>query len=208
MILATGIYLVADTPALELSDFFVCWGFLAIVVLLGVSHGFLLPATAAVDRGGRARGQATPGDGPVEFSAEFEASRQEAADLGACARADRDPDDLRHDRKAVPLESVAMDRRGAPDRDVRLRGRRPHGPARVPRLACRRRTSSTSATRANFPYGTKTAEELRALVGRNTEMLLERGAKLLIIACNSATSAGADDAPRDRRPRTASRWSR
>jgi glutamate racemase len=47
---------------------------------------------------------------------------------------------------------------------------------------------------ANFPYGTKTVAELRRLVERNTRFLLDRGAKLLIIACNSATSAGADTA--------------
>jgi glutamate racemase len=47
---------------------------------------------------------------------------------------------------------------------------------------------------ANFPYGTKTSEELRGLVERNTEYLLDRGAKLLIVACNSATSAGAEQA--------------
>lgn len=45
---------------------------------------------------------------------------------------------------------------------------------------------------ANFPYGTKTAAELRRLVERNAGFLLDRGAKLLIVACNSATSAGAD----------------
>src|SRR4029078_10636426 len=44
---------------------------------------------------------------------------------------------------------------------------------------------------AHFPYGTKSAEELRALVVANTEFLLGRGAKLLVVACNSATSAGA-----------------
>ena len=47
---------------------------------------------------------------------------------------------------------------------------------------------------ANFPYGTKPHDELRALVERNAEFLLDRGAKLLIIACNSATAAGADAA--------------
>ena len=47
---------------------------------------------------------------------------------------------------------------------------------------------------ANFPYGTRTSDDLRDLVARNTEFLLGRGAKLLIIACNSATSAGADTA--------------
>lgn len=45
---------------------------------------------------------------------------------------------------------------------------------------------------ANFPYGTKTAPELRELVVSNATYLLDRGAKLLIIACNSATSAGGD----------------
>ena len=45
---------------------------------------------------------------------------------------------------------------------------------------------------ANFPYGTKTVEELRGLVVANANLLLERGAKLLIVACNSATSAGAE----------------
>ncbi len=47
---------------------------------------------------------------------------------------------------------------------------------------------------AHFPYGSKGPEELRGLVARNTRYLLERGAKLLIVACNSATSAGADTA--------------
>ena len=49
---------------------------------------------------------------------------------------------------------------------------------------------------ANFPYGTKTSEQLRELVARNASYLLERGAKLLIVACNSATSAGAESARR------------
>jgi glutamate racemase len=43
----------------------------------------------------------------------------------------------------------------------------------------------------NFPYGDKSPSHLRALVAANSAYLLERGAKLLIIACNSATSAGA-----------------
>jgi glutamate racemase len=47
---------------------------------------------------------------------------------------------------------------------------------------------------ANFPYGAKTADELRECVERNVTFLLDRGAKLLVIACNSATTAGADAA--------------
>lgn len=45
---------------------------------------------------------------------------------------------------------------------------------------------------ANFPYGTKEPERLRELSVANAEFLLERGAKLLVIACNSATSAAAE----------------
>ena len=47
---------------------------------------------------------------------------------------------------------------------------------------------------ARFPYGTKPLAELSRLVEENTRFLLDRGAKLLVIACNAATSAGADAA--------------
>jgi glutamate racemase len=43
---------------------------------------------------------------------------------------------------------------------------------------------------ARFPYGARSEDELRACVERNTRYLLERGAKLLVIACNSAAGAG------------------
>jgi glutamate racemase len=47
---------------------------------------------------------------------------------------------------------------------------------------------------AHFPYGTKTGAELRNRVEVNTRLLLERGAKLVVIACNSASAAGAERA--------------
>jgi glutamate racemase len=47
---------------------------------------------------------------------------------------------------------------------------------------------------ARFPYGAKSADELRRCVSSNTRFLLERGAKLLVIACNSAAAAGLDAA--------------
>jgi glutamate racemase len=47
---------------------------------------------------------------------------------------------------------------------------------------------------ARFPYGTKPLAELRKYVAEDTDFLLERGAKLIVIACNAATSAGADTA--------------
>ena len=41
---------------------------------------------------------------------------------------------------------------------------------------------------ARFPYGDRSPEELRVLA-RAGRILLERGAKLLVVACNSATAA-------------------
>jgi glutamate racemase len=43
---------------------------------------------------------------------------------------------------------------------------------------------------ARFPYGARSEEELRDNVGQVTRFLLDRGTKLLVIACNSAASAG------------------
>jgi len=42
---------------------------------------------------------------------------------------------------------------------------------------------------ARFPYGVREAEELRAFAFELAEILLARGAKLLVVACNAATSA-------------------
>jgi glutamate racemase len=47
---------------------------------------------------------------------------------------------------------------------------------------------------AQFPYGIKKPSELRERVEQVSAFMLERGAKLLVIACNSATSAGRDAA--------------
>ena len=43
---------------------------------------------------------------------------------------------------------------------------------------------------ARFPYGARSEEELRGHVEQVSRFLLDRGAKLLVIACNSAASAG------------------
>jgi glutamate racemase len=47
---------------------------------------------------------------------------------------------------------------------------------------------------ARFPYGARSTEELRGHVEQVTRFLLDRGAKLLVIACNSAASAGQETA--------------
>lgn len=45
---------------------------------------------------------------------------------------------------------------------------------------------------ANAPYGEKSGEEVRRITGENIEMLISRGAKAVVIACNTATSAAAE----------------
>ena len=42
---------------------------------------------------------------------------------------------------------------------------------------------------ANAPYGEKSTEEVRQLTLRAADMLLSRGAKALVVACNTATAA-------------------
>ena len=41
---------------------------------------------------------------------------------------------------------------------------------------------------ANAPYGTKSAQEIINLSISNTEKLIEKGAKLIVVACNTATT--------------------
>jgi glutamate racemase len=45
---------------------------------------------------------------------------------------------------------------------------------------------------ACFPYGSRDPQRLRERIARIAELLLDRGAKLLVIACNTATSVGED----------------
>ncbi|HMA27293.1 MAG: glutamate racemase [Solirubrobacterales bacterium] len=47
---------------------------------------------------------------------------------------------------------------------------------------------------ARFPYGARSEEELREHVQQVTRYLIDRGAKLLVIACNSAAAAGQEAA--------------
>src|SRR5262245_35096976 len=45
------------------------------------------------------------------------------------------------------------------------------------------------ADQARCPYGARPAAELRALATANTRWLLERGAALIVVACNTASAA-------------------
>ncbi|NMN01834.1 glutamate racemase [Bifidobacterium panos] len=46
---------------------------------------------------------------------------------------------------------------------------------------------------ANAPYGTKTPEQVRALSFAVAERLISQGAKAIVVACNTATSAAIED---------------
>lgn len=46
---------------------------------------------------------------------------------------------------------------------------------------------------ARFPYGDRSPAELRAFSRQIADVLLARGAKLIVVACNSATSSALDD---------------
>ncbi|MGH2986982.1 MAG: DUF2269 family protein [Solirubrobacterales bacterium] len=84
LILLTGLYLVLDSPTSGFSDFFVGWGIVAILVLLGLAHGFFLPhdrrALAAAKRDIEAAG---PGE--VEFGEEFNRESGASARMGPIA---------------------------------------------------------------------------------------------------------------------------
>jgi glutamate racemase len=45
------------------------------------------------------------------------------------------------------------------------------------------------ADQARCPYGPRPHDELRAIAASNTRWLLERGAKLIVVACNTASAA-------------------
>lgn len=45
---------------------------------------------------------------------------------------------------------------------------------------------------ANAPYGSRPTEEIRSLTLENADRLFSRGAKALVVACNTATSAAID----------------
>ena len=82
--------------------------------------------------------------------------------------------------------------RQAAGRRVRLRGRGPDRPARAARVAARPRTTSTSGTRRASPTASARQDELRRFAVEIADHLLELGAKLLVVACNAASSAALD----------------
>ena len=48
------------------------------------------------------------------------------------------------------------------------------------------------ADSANCPYGSRTAEEIIALSEASVRKLIERGCKMIVVACNTASAAAID----------------
>lgn len=82
VILVTGFYLVADRW--EFSDFFVAWGIVAIIVLLGLVHGFFIPHDRRALEAAR-RDIDAAGAGEVEFGEEFNRASAASARMGPIA---------------------------------------------------------------------------------------------------------------------------
>jgi hypothetical protein len=80
LILATGIYLAADRW--DFGDFFVAWGIIAIVVLLGLVHGFFVPNDRRARRAAERDIERAGPTGEVEFSREFNSSSARSARVG------------------------------------------------------------------------------------------------------------------------------
>lgn len=81
VILISGIYLVSDGPY-EASEFFVSWGFVAIIALFGVSHGYFAPKTRRIVELAERDLEAGAGK---EMSGQFNALSQQVAKVGGAA---------------------------------------------------------------------------------------------------------------------------
>ena len=84
VILAAGIYLVADSPAWSFSDFYVSWGFVAIVIIGGLSGAYFAPKTRDLIEIAE-RDIAAAGDAEVKFSPEFQALNKQIGQVGMFA---------------------------------------------------------------------------------------------------------------------------
>lgn len=82
VVLVTGIYLAAD--AWQFSDFFISWGIIAVLVLLGLVHGFFLPNERRA-REAAERDIEAAGSGTVELGDEFNTANGRLAKMGPVA---------------------------------------------------------------------------------------------------------------------------
>jgi hypothetical protein len=82
LVLVTGIYLAADRW--DFSEFFIGWGILAVLVLLGLTHGYFLPNERRA-RDAAVRDIERAGSGQVEFGPEFNRANAGLARIGGLA---------------------------------------------------------------------------------------------------------------------------
>ena len=83
VILITGLYLAGDVW--EFSDFFVGWGILAILVLLGLVHSYFIPHDTRALHAAKRDIEATGPTGDVELGEEFNRESGMSARMGLVA---------------------------------------------------------------------------------------------------------------------------
>jgi uncharacterized membrane protein len=84
LILITGLYLASRDPW-SFGDFFIAWGIIAILVLLGLAHGVFLPNDQRALRAAKRDIEAAGPTGEVDFSDEYEQTSGRNARLGPVA---------------------------------------------------------------------------------------------------------------------------
>jgi hypothetical protein len=83
VILVTGLYLTGDRW--EFSEFFIGWGILAILVLLGLVHGYFIPHDQRALRAAQRDIEAAGPTGEVQFGEEFSRESGASARMGPIA---------------------------------------------------------------------------------------------------------------------------
>ena len=83
LILLTGVYLAADRW--DFSEFFIGWGILAILVLLGLVHGFFIPHDSRALRAAKRDIDAAGPTGEVQFGEDFQHETGLSARMGPVA---------------------------------------------------------------------------------------------------------------------------
>jgi hypothetical protein len=83
VVLVTGLYLAGD--AWSFGEFFVGWGILAILVLLGLTHGFFIPHDTRALRAAQRDIEAAGPTGEVRFGEEFNRETGASARMGPIA---------------------------------------------------------------------------------------------------------------------------
>lgn len=79
IVLLTGLYLAADSK--QLDEFFVAWGIVAVLVLIGLTHAFFLPTERRAEELAK-RDVESAGPGEVKWSPEFTAISGKLAKVG------------------------------------------------------------------------------------------------------------------------------